>query len=36
MKASAFAQKNIFEPLGMKNTRFYDDPDAIIRNLGFA
>ena len=35
MKASVFAQENIFDPLGMKNTRFYDDPDAIIRNLGF-
>ena len=31
-KASAFAQENIFDPLGMKNTRLYDDPDAIIRN----
>ena len=31
-KASAFAQENVFDPLGMKNTRFYDDPDAIIRN----
>ena len=32
-KASAVAQENVFDPLGMKNTRFYDDPDAIIRNL---
>ncbi len=33
MAASAFAQENVFAPLGMKNTRFYDDPDAIIPNL---
>jgi len=31
-KASAFAQDNIFDPLGMKDSRFYDDRDAIIRN----
>ena len=35
MKASAFAKENVFDPLGMKNTRFYDDPNAIIRNQGF-
>jgi len=35
MKASAFAQENIFEPLGMTQTRFYDDPNAIIRNQAF-
>lgn len=33
MAASAFAHEHIFDPLGMKNTRFYDDPDAIIPNL---
>ena len=31
-KASAFAQENVFDPLDMKSTRFYDDRDAIIRN----
>ena len=31
-KASAFAQENVFDPLGMKSTRFYDDRNAIIRN----
>jgi len=31
-KASAFAQENVFDPLGMNSTRFYDDPDAIIQN----
>ena len=35
MKASAFAQENIFEPLGMTQTRFYDNPNAIIRNQAF-
>ena len=35
MKASAFAQENIFEPLSMTQTRFYDDPNAIIRNQAF-
>ncbi len=32
MRASAFAQENVFDPLGMKDSRFYDDRDAIIRN----
>ncbi|MEC7901186.1 MAG: serine hydrolase domain-containing protein, partial [Acidobacteriota bacterium] len=31
-KASAFARENVFDPLGMKSTRFYDDRNAIIRN----
>ena len=31
-KASAFAQANVFDPLDMANTRFYDDRNAIIRN----
>ena len=35
MKASAFAQENIFEPLSMTQPRFYDDPNAIIRNQAF-
>ncbi len=35
IKASAFAQENIFRPLGMTNTRFYDDPNSIIPNQAF-
>ena len=35
MRASAFARENIFDPLGMTNSRFYDDPNAIIRNQAF-
>ena len=35
MKTSAFAKQHIFDPLGMKNTRFHDDPNAIIQNRGF-
>ena len=35
MKTSAFAKENIFDPLGMKDTRFHDDPNAIISNRGF-
>ena len=35
VKASLFARENIFEPLGMAHTRFYDDPNAIIRNQAF-
>ena len=34
-RASAFARENIFDPLAMTNTRFYDDPNAIIRNQAF-
>ena len=38
MKASAFAAENVFGPLGMRQTRFYDDPNAIIPNqaLGYS
>jgi CubicO group peptidase (beta-lactamase class C family) len=38
LKASLFAQENIFEPLGMTHTRFYDDPNAIIQDqaLGYS
>ena len=35
IKASAFALQNIFEPLGMTNTQFYDDRYAIIPNRAF-
>lgn len=38
VRASAFAQENVFDPLGMSHTRFYDDPNAIIPNqaLGYS
>ena len=38
LKASFFAQENIFKPLGMTHTRFYDDPNAIIQDqaLGYS
>ena len=38
MTASAFARENVFDPLGMSHTRFYDDPNAIIPNqaLGYS
>ncbi len=29
---NAFAQEHIFEPLGMKNTQFYDDHTRVVRN----
>jgi CubicO group peptidase (beta-lactamase class C family) len=35
MKTSAFAKQRIFAPLGMANTRFSDDPSAIIPNRGW-
>ena len=35
IKASAFALQNIFGPLGMTNTQFYDDRYAIIPNRAF-
>ncbi len=35
MKASAFAQENVFDPLDMSHSRFYDDPNAIIPNQAF-
>ena len=31
-----FAQKNIFEPLGMENTLFYDDNTDLIKNRVFS
>ena len=38
MAASAFARENVFDPLGMSHTRFYDDPNAIIHDqaLGYS
>ena len=35
MKASAFALQNVFEPLGMTSTQFYDNRNAIIPNRAF-
>ncbi len=32
MKASEFAKKNIFDPLGMKNTHWHDDLNVIVKN----
>ncbi|MFC2164426.1 serine hydrolase domain-containing protein [Acidobacteriota bacterium] len=32
MKTSAFARKFIFDPLGMTNTHFHDDPKMIVKN----
>jgi len=35
MKTSAFAKKYIFDPLGMNNTHFHDDPDMIVKNRAY-
>ena len=35
LKASAFAKKHIFDPLGMTNTHFYDDPNMIVKNRAY-
>ena len=35
MKASAFAAQQVFGPLGMTSTQFYDDRNAIIPNRAF-
>jgi CubicO group peptidase (beta-lactamase class C family) len=35
MKTSAFAKKYIFDPLGMKNTHFHDNPNKIVRNRAY-
>jgi len=32
MPLSAYAEKNIFQPLGMKNTHFHDDHTMVVRN----
>jgi CubicO group peptidase (beta-lactamase class C family) len=32
MRTSDFAKKNIFNPLGMKDTHFHDDPKMIVKN----
>jgi CubicO group peptidase (beta-lactamase class C family) len=35
MKTSAFAKKYIFDPLGMDNTHFHDDPNMIVKNRAY-
>jgi CubicO group peptidase (beta-lactamase class C family) len=35
LKTSAFAQKYVFAPLGMKNTHFHDDPNMIVKNRAY-
>jgi len=35
LKTSAFAKKYIFEPLGMDNTHFHDDPNMIVKNRAY-
>lgn len=35
MKTSGFAKKFIFDPLGMKNTHFHDDPNMIVKNRAY-
>jgi len=35
MKLSAFAEENIFKPLGMTNTHFHDDLSRIVKNRAY-
>jgi CubicO group peptidase (beta-lactamase class C family) len=35
LKTSAFAKKYVFNPLGMKNTHFHDDPNMIVKNRAY-
>ena len=35
LKTSAFAKKYIFDPLGMVNTHFHDDPNMIVKNRAY-
>ena len=35
VKTSAFAKKYIFDPLGMDNTHFHDDPNMIVKNRAY-
>ncbi|MBN1224976.1 MAG: serine hydrolase [Candidatus Aminicenantes bacterium] len=35
MKTSAFTKKYIFDPLGMKNTHFHDNPNMIVKNRAY-
>jgi CubicO group peptidase (beta-lactamase class C family) len=34
-KTSAFAKKHVFDPLGMSNTHFHDDPNEIVKNRAY-
>ena len=35
LETSAFAKKYIFDPLGMNNTHFHDDPNMIVKNRAY-
>jgi CubicO group peptidase (beta-lactamase class C family) len=35
METSAFAKKYIFDPLGMNDTHFHDNPDLIVKNRAY-
>jgi len=35
LKTSAFAKKYIFDPLGMNNTHFHDNPNMIVKNRAY-
>jgi hypothetical protein len=35
MKTSAFAKKYVFDPLGMTNTHFHDNPNRIVKNRAY-
>lgn len=35
METSAFAKKYIFDPLGMNNTHFHDEPNMIVKNRAY-
>ena len=35
LKASAFAKKYVFDPLGMNDTHFHDDPNMIVKNRAY-
>ena len=35
MKTSAFAKKYVFDPLGMDDTHFHDDPNMIVKNRAY-
>lgn len=34
-KTSTFAKKYVFDPLGMRNTHFHDDPNKIVKNRAY-
>jgi len=35
LETSAFAKKHIFDPLGMNDTHFHDNPDLIVKNRAY-